>query len=423
MNGAVFLLNYIAVGLFGSILSASFCKIFKTDRNRRIFCFGMAVILLAQGWIYSAWNAEFLRRLYPLVVHLPLMLLLSYMTKKPLWSVISVLSAYLCCELRRWAALLTVALLHGGRQMQAVIELTVTLPLLFVLLKCFTPAVCRLSEQSAKRRCIFGLIPAIYYIFDYSMAVYTDLLYRGGAAAVEFMPFVCCLVYIVFLLYYSAREESELALQQVQKNLNLQLTQAVREIAALRESQTLTSRYRHDLRHHLQYLSACMENGQIKQAQSYISEIYEKIEAQRVHRFCENETANLIISSFAGRAEKAGITLKMAGELPTFMLVSDSDLCVLLSNALENAVNACLPLAAEGKDCVIDIQAYEREKRLFLQVTNPCGQAVRFENGLPVSDREGHGIGVQSICAIVQKYDGVYTFLTKDGSFILRLSV
>jgi len=54
---------------------------------------------------------------------------------------------------------------------------------------------------------------------------------------------------------------------------------------------------------------------------------------------------------------------------------------------------------------------------------NPCEGEVRFEKGIPVSGREGHGIGVQSICAIVQQYGGICSFLVQDGQFILRLSL
>lgn len=133
--------------------------------------------------------------------------------------------------------------------------------------------------------------------------------------------------------------------------------------------------------------------------------------------------ANLILSAFAGRAQKAGIAMHVQGMLPAFILVSDSDLCILLSNALENALHACQPFAAEGKACGIDVRFYVREEKLFLQVTNPCGNMVRFENGIPVSDQPGHGIGVQSICAIVRRYGGVYAFSVKNGQFVLRLSL
>ena len=423
MSFWIHLLHDMAVTLFGSILSASFCDALTTRRNRWLFWCCMALMPILPGVIYSIWSADFLRNIYPLIVHLPLLLVLWLLTGKLLWPLISILSAYLCCELRRWIALLAVVVLRGGDMMQDIAELIVTLPLLLLLLRFFTPVICQLSAQPTKRQCMFGLIPAVYYIFDYGTRVYTDLLYSGGPAAVEFMPFVCCLVYMAFLLYHSAREQTEIQLQQVQKSLNLQLTQAVREINALRESQTMASQYRHDLRHHLQYLSSCIGSGQAEQAQAYISDICEEIEAQKVQRYCENEAANLILSSFAGRAQKNGVSMHIQGTLPAFILVSDSDLCVLLSNALENALHACRSLVAEGKACEIDVQFYERGGKLFLQVTNPCRNTVHFEKGLPVSDRPGHGIGVQSICAIVRRYGGVYAFLVQDGQFILRLSL
>ena len=115
--------------------------------------------------------------------------------------------------------------------------------------------------------------------------------------------------------------------------------------------------------------------------------------------------------------------MNVHGVLSTFIMVSDSDLCVLLSNALENALHACQPIAAAGKVCTIDVRFYEREGKLFLQVVNPCENAVRFEKGIPVTDKVGHGIGVQSICAIVERYGGIYSFEVQDGRFILRLSL
>ena len=151
--------------------------------------------------------------------------------------------------------------------------------------------------------------------------------------------------------------------------------------------------------------------------------ICEEINAQNVRQYCENEATNLILSAFAGRAERACISMNVQGSLPTLIRISDSDLCVLLSNALENAIYACQPMAAEGTPCDIDVQVFNRNGKLFLQVTNPCQSTVRFERGVPVSDRPGHGIGVQSICAIVDRYGGIYAFSIQDGRFTLQLSL
>ena len=422
MTAVVSLLNDLAVGVFGSVLSAWFCNALTTPRNRRIFLGFMAVLPLLQGGVYFYWGADAMQRAYPLVVHLPLTVVLALLTHTLLWPAVSVLTAYLCCELRRWMALLIVALLAGGEPLQDVLELAFTVPLLLLLLRFAAPAVRELAGCPARTQLQFGVIPALYYGFDYLTRVYTELLQNGDPAAVEFMPFVCCTAYLAFLLYHSAREQEQNRLQQAQKSLDIQLGQSVREIAALRESQTLTRQYRHDVRHHLQYLSACIENGQTEQAQAYSAGSCAQIEAQKVTRYCENEAANLILSSFAARAKKEGTVMQVAGALPAAIPLPDSDLCVLLSNALENALHACRPFAAAGEPCVVDVQFYERAGKLFLQVTNPCGP-VRFENGLPVSDRPGHGVGVQSICAIVQRYGGVYAFLVQDGRFILRLSL
>lgn len=423
MRGWVSLFNDVAVSIFGSMLSVSFCNALNTRRKRWIFWCCMAVIPLLQGWSYSIWDAESLRHMYPLIIHLPLMLVLYVLTKKLLWPIISVLSAYLCCQLRRWLALLTVTLASGGPMMQDVVELIVTLPLLFLLLRFVAPAIRKLDSHPPKFQLQLGVIPALYYAFDYLTVVYTDLLISGKAVVVEFMPFVCCVAYLVFLLYNCAEEEKRSQLRQIQKSLDIQLKQSVREINALRESQALARQYRHDLRHHLQYVSTCIENGQEKQAQEYISGICREIKAQKVQCYCENEAANLILSAFAGRAAKDGINMNIRGTLPAFTMISDSDLCVLLSNALENALHACQPFATAGTACIIDVQFYEREGKFFLQVINPCGEGIHFEKGIPISDQPNHGIGVQSICAIVQRYGGVHTFLVQEGQFILRLSI
>lgn len=307
--------------------------------------------------------------------------------------------------------------------MQDTIELVITLPLLLFLLQFASPVVKQLSEYNIESQIQFGLIPTLYYIFDYFACVYTDLLFTGRPVIVEFMPFVCCIAYLIFLLDYSKKERMRMELKQVQESLDLQLNQAVREIDALRKLQVLTSQYRHDLRHHLQYLYTCLKNGQEEQAEDYISQICRQIENQKVQRFCENETANLILSSFYGRAEKELIPMEIHAVLPCEISVSDSDLCVVLSNALENAIHACHPLVKLGKQCVICVQLYERNNRLFLEVRNSCEKEIEFENGIPVSNQEGHGVGTQSICAIVERYGGIYNFLVENGQFILRLSL
>lgn len=423
MMDGIALANNIAVGLYGMILSAAFCDMTWTARRRWVFTGCMAVILALQGVVTWRFAAETTRCLYPLITHLPLAVTLGVMNRRALWPTIAVLTAYLCCQLRRWLALLLTALMSGGAEVQTAAELALTLPLLLGLLYFVAPAVRTIAGYKPAMQVRFGLIPAVGYLFDYLTRIYTDLLAQGTPAAVEFMPFVCCVAYLAFVLRSSAENETRLRLEQTQENLHLQVTQATREIASLRESERRASTYRHDLRHHMQYLAGCIENGRTEQAQAYIREVCAEIESQKVRVFCENETVNLILSAFAGRAEESGVPLRVRAEVPHFIPVAETDLCVLLSNALENALHACQRLRQAGQPCDIELVVYEKSGKFFLQVTNTCPPGVTFEKGLPVTREPGHGIGVRSICSIAERYNGMYSFSEKDGRFVLRVSL
>ena len=419
----IYVLNGAAVGVYGMVLAASFCDILWTKQKKLAMAGGMAAILLFQGLVYFYINSAAITYLYPAITHIPLTVLLCVLSKKCLWSMISTLTAYLCCQLRRWIALLVVGIVSGDEMMQNVVELIVTLPLLFCLLRFVAPSVRSLSRETKKVQWRFGMIPALGYGFDYLTRIYPDLLSEGAPAAVEFMPFVCSVAYLMIVLRTSEEKEMRSRLEQTQDSLNLQMAQAVREIEALRKSQQTASTYRHDLRHHMQYLLACVENGKTEQAQTYIHEVCSEIEANKVTVFCENEAANLIFSAFASRSEENGIPMKIQTQIPQIIPVSESDLCVCLSNALENALHACKKVKEKGEDTSIEVTAYEKNGKFFFQCINSCEADVAFSNGIPVTDEPGHGIGVRSICAIVERYRGLYSFEVRNSSFVLRLSL
>lgn len=341
LTEALSLCNLAAVGIFGIVLSAAFCEI-EWTRCHKLLLVGCTILMLAlQGVVSLRWGTGLARYLYPLITHLPLWLLLAAMTRRALWPLVSVLTAYLCCQLRRWAALLVIALFPaGGTTLQDATELIVTLPILLVLIRWIAPSVRALSRSPLLLQLQFGMIPLLSYLFDYFTRIYTDLLSSGNQAAVEFMPFVCSLAYLGFVLHTTQEQQLRSQLEQTQNSLNLQVAQAVREIEAMRESQRKASTYRHDLRHHLQYLSACIENGRTEAAQEYIHSVCAEIEASKVNVYCENEAANLILSSFAARAQHDGIDFRVHAAIPLILPLPDSDLCVLFSNALENALHA-----------------------------------------------------------------------------------
>lgn len=420
---SISMLNGIAVGIFGILLSAAFCDI--VWEKRKVWAMGIsaALLLLLQGVIYFLVDDRAVQMLYPLITHVPLAVVLCALSKQILWSVISVLVAYLCCQLRRWIALLVVALCSGGEFLQDITELLVTVPLIFLLLKFAAPAVRSLSRDVCSMQWQFGLIPILSYVFDYLTQVYTGILSKNSPVVMEFMYFICSAAYLVFVLRITKEKRIRNQLEQAQDILNLQVVQAMREIELLRESQQQAVTYRHDLRHHIQYILACIENERGEHAKQYIQGICAEIEASKVIRFCENEAVNLIFSAFAGRAEECNIVMKIQAQIPGVIPVSESDLCVLLSNGLENALYACQREIEKNRSAEIKVSAYEKNGKLFLQIINSCREEVTFEQGIPVSKRPGHGVGVRSICALVERYKGMYSFAVVDGQFVMRISI
>lgn len=424
---SISLLNGTAVGIFGMVLSAAFCDIHWTKRKRLLMVGCMAGLLLLQGLVYFVFSPSVVRSFYPLITHIPLIIVLWAFNKSCAWSFIAVFTAYLCCEPRRWIALFIVALCSGTTitqsAVQSVVELLITLPLLWLLIRFVAPSVRALSRESLFVQYQFGLIPVLSYGFDYLTQIYTRMFSKGTPVVAEFMFFVCCGAYLIFVIRTSQEKEMRNQLEQAQANLNMQVAQAVREIEHMREAQNQVRVYRHDLRHHMQFVLACIENGKLEQAQTYIHGIDAEIEGSKVTNYCENEAANLILASFAGRAEENRIEMNISAKIPRIIPVAESDLCVLLSNALENALHACQKLKAEGKDGFISVTIYEKNGKLFLQIVNSCDEDVVFEKGLPVTDRSGHGIGVRSICVLVERYRGIYNFAVKEGKFILRVTI
>ena len=301
------LLDGAAVGIFGILLSAAFCPIRWTDKKRWALAGCTAGLLALQGIFYFGASPTAAQYLYPLITHLPLYVVLVLFSGQKVWPLVAVLTAYLCCQVRRWTALAVALFFPQHPLVQPVAELLFTLPLLLLFVRFLAPSMRQLSRYPASVQCQFGIVPLVSYLFDYITHVYTSLLSEANPAAVEFMFFVCCAAFLCSILRASRVERQRIQMEQLQTSLNLQVTQAMREIEALRLSQQRASTYRHDLRHHMQFLAGCIENGRTEQALGYIRSVCSEIEAGKVTVYCENEAANLIFSAFADRAAKAEV--------------------------------------------------------------------------------------------------------------------
>jgi len=261
-------------------------------------------------------------------------------------------------------------------------------------------------------------MPLIYYIFDYVGTVYTDLLYSGHPFMVQFMPSVMSLSYFFFLATYQTSLEKQEKSQQERDLLALQLRRSETEFSAMQQMQEQAQQFRHDLRHHFALLLGFAEEGDLAKLKEYLLSHSESLDRFTPKVYCGNKVVNLLLSHFEEQAAARGVTLEVSAALPESIPFSDSEICSLLSNGLENAIRATARFP--GKRTVsVTLQA--RQQNLLLSIQNPYQGEVLFENGYPVSSTEGHGFGTRSILSIVNKHSGQVSFTAHNGLFLLRI--
>lgn len=114
--------------------------------------------------------------------------------------------------------------------------------------------------------------------------------------------------------------------------------------------------------------------------------------------------------------------MTVEADLPGTLSISDTELCALLSNGLENALSAAGALE-EADLRWIRCYCGVRAGKLLIEVENPYRGTVVMRDGLPASTREGHGYGCRSIQTIVTRRWGLYEFKAENGVFTLRVAL
>lgn len=127
----------------------------------------------------------------------------------------------------------------------------------------------------------------------------------------------------------------------------------------------------------------------------------------------------LFLPAFHLQSQRQGAVLNVDASLPNDVAISDTELCSLLSNGLENALHAVADLPAARKQ--ISLYCGVRQNKLLIEIRNPCAGPIAMRDGLPVSDREGHGYGCRSIQAIAQRNGGLCVFSAQQGQFLLQI--
>ncbi|HOS19522.1 MAG TPA: ATP-binding protein, partial [Clostridia bacterium] len=105
-------------------------------------------------------------------------------------------------------------------------------------------------------------------------------------------------------------------------------------------------------------------------------------------------------------------------DIPEKLSIPDADLCVIISNALENAIEAAD--AAGDRPKVVEFACRTRNGQLLLEIANPYAGEVCIEGDTVRANGGSGGLGTRSIALLVEKHAGILSFEAQGGRFVLR---
>ncbi|MDE6016967.1 MAG: GHKL domain-containing protein [Acetatifactor sp.] len=414
-------IHNITTMLFGIYISAFFLGVKQNRKNiLTLFllfsCEGIAYIISV-----LLFGTAITDRLYAVIIHLPLILFLTLYYKYPVTSsCISVFSAYLCCQLSNWIGLLVLTI--TDEQWCYYTSRILTTFISFFLLCKF---VCRTTEtifsRDTRESYIIGFLPTVYYFFDYSFTKLSDLFYSNNKAVVEFMGFIFCISYFAFLFVYFQEYEKKQEFKQYSELMKMQLRSIEKEIEQVRHSKQKLAILRHDMRHHLNIILTQLQNNNTEKVIEYIEEIGNLYDDTIIADYCKNEMINSVISIYHARFTDRKIMFNCDISIGEALPCPDTAICAILSNALENSLHVLEEMATEKRWAKLTIS--EKKNHLLLQIENPIVRIPKFVNGIPTSNKRGHGIGVKSIIYYVEQLNGQCHFSLSDHTFILRIII
>lgn len=179
--------------------------------------------------------------------------------------------------------------------------------------------------------------------------------------------------------------------------------------------------WRHDTRNHLQILKVLAEKGDIDGVIRYLDELDKDLATIEPVVRTGNSMADAILNSKISLARAQDIPVRVDAHIPFRLRTSDLDLCVILGNLFDNAIEASLPLPP--KERMIRVYMDMKGSQLYISFTNLTAKKKQKRVGgrFRTTKGEGHGFGLVRIDGIVERYEGYLNRSSEDGAFTTEI--
>lgn len=180
--------------------------------------------------------------------------------------------------------------------------------------------------------------------------------------------------------------------------------------------------WRHDYHNHLQVMKAELAAGQLAELSAYLDELEADLDRVDTYVKSGNLMVDAILNSKLSLAERDGVAVTCKARVPDALTVDDVDLCVILGNLLDNAIEACAALPADGRWLRVYVAA--RGSQLYASIQNSAVEDPSFNQRNYISEKRGnHGLGMKRVAAVVEKYEGFLNLANEPGVFAAEVSL
>lgn len=175
--------------------------------------------------------------------------------------------------------------------------------------------------------------------------------------------------------------------------------------------------WRHDYHNHIQTMKAYRSLGQDNRLDEYLSALDADLSGVDELIKSGSVMVDAMLNAKLSLAKNKKISINAKAIVPVELTISEVDLCVVIGNLLDNAMEACMRLADENARFIrvyIDI----KRQHLYISVTNASDGQTKMLNGRYLSGKAGyHGFGLPRVDNIIKKYGGYIKRGDEAGAF------
>ena len=181
--------------------------------------------------------------------------------------------------------------------------------------------------------------------------------------------------------------------------------------------------WRHDYRNHIQMMKVLAANGDMDALKVYLDELDTDLNTVDTVVKTGNPMADAILNSKISLARSRNIPTQVDAHIPVKLKMSELDLCCIIGNLFDNAMEASMALPEEKR--MIRVYMDMKGTQLYISFTNftAAKKLSKVGKGFKTSKGEGDGFGLVRIDDIVSRYDGYLSRNSEDGAFTTEILI